>query len=204
MDVSRRDFWPRLLQMLEAMSVSHFVSFDCEMSGVTSRSSGPSRGKRSLQERYTETAEAAKRYQILQIGLTFAVQDEDQDTYVLRPYNMPINPCFEVDLDLERIFSFQTGAVDFLLKNGFNLQEPFKDGLPYLSRDEAQVAKQKAKAREDKGRFENIFFAENDIQGPAFVEKIRAETNEWLKTGKPDIESFNIVSVNSYYRLHQY
>jgi hypothetical protein len=200
MDVDKVSFEPRLLQILEALSTAHFVSIDLEMSGVSSRSAGPSRHNQSLQERYSELKEAAERYQILQIGLTIAQQDSTQGKYILRPYNFPLNPCIEEkNLDLERIFSFQSGAVDFLLEHGFNIEEPFKYGVPYLSRDEAELAKQKAKDRNDPNRFTDMVFEKNDTQAIDFMDKIRKETNQWLSTRRPDFDSFTIVSHVTFY-----
>jgi len=195
MDVDRVAFQPRLLQILESLSQAHFVSIDLELSGVSSKPAA-ARNTQTLQARYAELKQAAERYQVLQIGLTFAHYDEDRQIYVLRPYNFPLNPLFDEDLDLERIFSFQSGAVDFLLSHGFNLEEPFKNGVPYLSRDEEKLAKQKAKDREDKSRFADIELQENDIQAIDFMNKIRQETNQWLKTGKPHNDWFSIVSLS--------
>jgi poly(A)-specific ribonuclease len=195
MDVDKVSFEPRLLQILEALSTAHFVSIDLEMSGVSSRSAGPARHKQSLQERYTELKQAAERYQILQIGLTVAQEDSEQGKYVLRPYNFPLNPCIEEkSLDLERIFSFQSGAVDFLLEHGFKIEEPFEHGVPYLSRDEEKLVKQKAKDRNDPNRFTDMVFDGGDIQMIKFMKKIREETDQWLETWSPDFHQFSIVS----------
>jgi poly(A)-specific ribonuclease len=195
MDVHKVAFEPRLLQILEALSTAHFVSIDLEMSGVSSRSAGPSRHNQCLQERYVELKEAAERYQILQIGLTVVQQDSDEEKYTLQPYNFPLNPCIEEkSLDLERIFSFQSGAVDFLLEHGFNMEEPFKYGVPYLSRDEEKLAKQKAKDRNDPNRFADIEWEEGDLQTINFMAKIRKETSQWLKTRRPNYDHISIVS----------
>jgi poly(A)-specific ribonuclease len=193
MDVDNVAFLPRLLPILEAMSKCHFVSFDLELSGVTSRPSGP-RSKQTLQRRYTETKEAAERYQILQMGITFAVQDDNKEVYTLQPYNFPISPIFEEDLDIERIFSFQSGAVEFLLRNSFDIAGPFTHGVSYLSRDEEKLAKQKMKERDDKSRFTNLELNKDDVQAREFMQKIRTETNAWLKTGEPEFHQIAIVS----------
>jgi poly(A)-specific ribonuclease len=107
-----------------------------------------------------------------------------QEAYILKPFNFPLNPSFDDDLDLERIFSFQSGAVGFLLKNNFNLSEPFTRGVPYLSRDEEKMAKQKAKKRQDKSRFDDIQLPEDDVETFRFLEKVRGEINGWRETGK--------------------
>ncbi|KAF2434576.1 CAF1-domain-containing protein [Tothia fuscella] len=193
MDVGRIAFLPRLLGILEAISEAHFVSIDLELSGVPSRS-GPS-GEQNLKSRYQELRQAAARYQILQIGLTTAKQDPISKTYILRPYNFPLDPCVkEKDLNIERIFSFQSGACDFLLNNGFDFHEPFQQGVPYLSRDEEEQAKQNFRDRNDKSKFTDIVIGKDDTEALDFIKKIRKEINEWLNTGKPDSDQFSITS----------
>jgi poly(A)-specific ribonuclease len=193
MDVDKVAFYPRLLQILEDLSTAHFVSLDFELSGIpSSRPAG--RRKQTLQERYAETKEAAERYRILQVGLTCVGQNDGsgQEGYMVKPYNLPLNPSFDEDLDLERIFSFQSGAVDFLLKNNFNISEPFTRGVPYLSGDEEEKAKQKAQERQDKSRFDDIQLPEDDVETFRFLDKVRGEINEWKRLGKS--EELSIVS----------
>jgi poly(A)-specific ribonuclease len=195
MDVNKVAFFPRLLGILEAVSQAHFVSIDFELSGVPGRSER--KGEQTLESRYEELREAAARYQILQIGLTTAEQDSEKKTYILRSYNFPLNPCVKEDpLGIERIFSFQSGAVDFLIRNGFDFQIPFEHGVPYLSRDEEEQAKQKFRDRNDKSKFSNIVLGDNDDEAREFMDKIRKEVDEWLKTGRPDVDSYSIVSLS--------
>ncbi len=69
MDINRFNFWHSLPAVLEAISLSDYVAFDLEMTGV----SGHSASKTVEQ---TETAayhlavDAATTFQVLQIGLT--------------------------------------------------------------------------------------------------------------------------------------
>ena len=76
MDVSRRQFQWQLPRILRAMSHSHFVAIDLELSGIQSRPSyfaraaEVSKQKQTLQQRYEEIKDAAEKYQVLQIGLT--------------------------------------------------------------------------------------------------------------------------------------
>ncbi|QDS74780.1 hypothetical protein FKW77_001842 [Venturia effusa] len=192
MDVDKVAFYPRLLPILEDLSNAHFVSLDFELSGIASKQPGTLRQKQTIQERYAEAKEAAERYRIIQVGLTCVGQCDDagREQYVVKTSNFPLNPSLDMDvgkeLDLERIFSFQSGAVDFLLKNNFDLSQPFSRGVSYLSRVEGDTAKQKARDRGDKSRFDDIGTAEDDIQTTQFLDKVRAEIKEWRKAGKLD------------------
>lgn len=195
MEIDRVGFAPRLLEILTALSEAHFVSFDLELSGVASKSTSH-RGKQTLQERYSDVKEAAQRYQILQIGLTCAYQDKERDTYVLRPYNFNLNPLLQEKLGIERVFSFQGSAVEFLISHGFQLQQPFLAGVPYLSRDEAALAKKVAYDRLDKTQFEDLQLNSEDVQSLEFVKRVRQDITDWKTTGKPYPDFLNIVPSN--------
>ncbi|KAK4983918.1 hypothetical protein LTR50_006914 [Elasticomyces elasticus] len=146
MDVDKTSFQPLLLELLTDISEAHFVAFDLELSGIAAKQASGN-GKPTLQQRYEETRDAANDYTILQLGLTCVIEDLEHDTYVLKPYNIYVNPAIDERVDIERSFAFQSGAVHFLLKNGFQIELPFTRGVTYLSRDEAKRAKDKAYSR---------------------------------------------------------
>ena len=82
MDVDRKTFLWQLPRILNAIATAHFVSFDLELSGIPGKVGRKIRRfdeingtKQTLQERYQEAKEAAGKYQVLQIGLTCVVED---------------------------------------------------------------------------------------------------------------------------------
>ena len=78
MDIHRSAFPFELVKIIQLIADSHFVAFDLEFSGITSRrrlEEGHGRKRLSLQEVYTDVKEAADRYQILQVGLTVVQED---------------------------------------------------------------------------------------------------------------------------------
>lgn len=189
MEVDRVSFYPLLLDILTDISESHFVTFDLELSGIPSKvaKNGKGAGRQTLQERYAEVKQAAERYQILQIGLTCVQQDVEHKKYILKPYNFELSPLIEErGLDIERIFSFQSGAVDFLLKVGFDLSVPFKHGIPYLSRAESKEAREKHAKRQDKSAIADIQIKPTETESLAFLERVRDEINTWIKSRKHD------------------
>jgi poly(A)-specific ribonuclease len=198
MDVDKIAFPPRLLEILEALAECHFASIDFEFSGVSSKPAG--RSKQTLQERYAETAEAASKYQILQVGLTCAKWDDKKSAYVLKPYNIPICATFDEDLDLERQFSFQSSAVEFLLKNNFAFNVSFEDGVPYLSREEEEQAKRKFKDRSKK-EYDDIEVSDSDVLTQQFLDKVRGEIGEWQKKSRE--EGVEIVSLATRSQMHK-
>jgi poly(A)-specific ribonuclease len=196
MEVDNISFYPLLLDILHDLSEAHFVAFDLELSGVPSKGirSGSGQGRPTLQQRYLETKEAAERYQILQIGLTFVQQDVEGKKYVLKPYNFELSPVInEKGLDIERIFSFQSGAVEFLLKVGFDMALPFEHGIPYLSRLETHEARTKHAQRQDKSAIADIQLKPSEVESLAFLEHVRGEIKSWLASRNIDaLEYLNI------------
>lgn len=86
MDVTGHTFQTQLFSILGAISRSHFVSFDLELTGIPgkqfkSKTTAQSEdGRQTLQQRYEETKAAASRYQILQLGLTCVEEDKKRGT----------------------------------------------------------------------------------------------------------------------------
>ena len=84
MDITGRTFQSHLSSILGAISRSHFISFDLELSGIPgkqfkSRPTGQVEdGKQTLQQRYEETKAAAERYHVLQLGLTCVEEDRER------------------------------------------------------------------------------------------------------------------------------
>ena len=184
MEVDKVSFYPLFLDILTDISAAHFVAFDLELSGVPSKQfggGGGGNGRQTLQQRYLETKQAAERYQILQIGLTCVRQDVDNGKYLLKPYNFQLSPLIdEYGLYVERIFSFQSGACEFLLKAGFDMSVPFNHGIPYLSRAESKEAREKHAKRQDKSAISDIHIKPTETESLAFLERVRGGIKSWL------------------------
>jgi poly(A)-specific ribonuclease len=84
MDVNQAQFRKKLLPILKEIAASTFVTFDLEMSGISTRPRFSSNdrsqdvGKPSLQKQYEEMKAAAETFTILQFGLTCVSEDRDK------------------------------------------------------------------------------------------------------------------------------
>jgi poly(A)-specific ribonuclease len=183
MEVDAETFPYHLLGMFIHISEADFVSFDLELSGIPSRiqnkpAHGP--GRFTMEERYAETKMGADRYQILQVGITCARFDYIANKYVLRPYNINISPLFDERMDFEREIRFQSGACTFLLGCGFDLGAPFAKGVQYLSREEAERARQMAWDRlENKNPIPDLQLKEGDVESLDFMRRVREAIKKW-------------------------
>lgn len=77
MDVTSENFAYHLPRILDELATCCFVSLDFEFSGIALSTipHGPAARPQSLQDRYTDTKNAAEEYQVLQIGLTICHED---------------------------------------------------------------------------------------------------------------------------------
>lgn len=193
MDVDAATFPHQLLGLFTNIAEADFVSFDLELSGIPSRiQDKPPRGpgRFTMEERYAETKMGADRYQILQVGITCARFDYMANKYVLRPYNIFISPLLDERIDFEREIRFQTGACTFLLNNGFDLGLPFANGVQYLSREEAERARQMAWDRlEKKNPVPDLQLKEEDVESLDFMRRVREAIKKWKpSTSSPSLD----------------
>ncbi|PGH02485.1 hypothetical protein GX51_04653 [Blastomyces parvus] len=188
MDVTRQSFSQHLPRLLNDLVKSSFVALDLELSGIVPRQTVPSPGstlwgeKQSLQARYEEVKEAADTYQVLQIG-----------TYVLRPYNLHLNPVLDEKLGVERRWSYQSRAIEFLIKNGFRMEAPFAEGLPYLSRLEEKMAMTNLEDSENStAKIADINPENMDPESHAFITEVRRLIDSWIDEIGDKEEHLNI------------
>lgn len=184
MDIDADSFPSKLLGLLINISEADFVSFDLELSGIPSRLPAKAKpgatGRKTLEDRYLETRVAADRYQILQVGITCGRFDYLKEKYVLRPYNITLSPLLRERLDFEREICIQSGAASFLLDHDFDMGAPFRDGVQYLSRQEAELAEQLAHDRiEKKNVVEDLHLKEEDVDSLDFVRRVRKAIITW-------------------------
>jgi CAF1 family ribonuclease len=97
MDVTSRQFSSELVKILQLVADSHFVALDLEFSGIASRRARGDGSRLSLQQVYKQVREAAKQYQVLQVGLTIVEEDAQKGT--------SYSHCLVTDFELLRIDS---------------------------------------------------------------------------------------------------
>ncbi|KAL8873587.1 MAG: hypothetical protein Q9174_000979 [Haloplaca sp. 1 TL-2023] len=204
MDVNHRNFHNLLPSLLAAIADAHFVALDLELSGIPGGqinkakvpgSGSRTDGKPSLQERYEETKSAAEKYQVLQMGITCVGENRQRGVYVVRPYNFFLNPVSDERLHIERVISYQSGAVGFLLSQGFRMEGPYVDGVPYFSRIEEVEARRLEARRRDRAGIANIQIQDGDVATALFMERVRREVDGWKNDLLPMYNFLNIAPV---------
>ncbi|KAL4807539.1 ribonuclease H-like domain-containing protein [Aspergillus unguis] len=193
MDVTSQTFPYHLAKMLDDLANSVFVSIDLEFSGIATAQQGKAGPPQTIQQRYQEVKVSAEKYQVLQVGLTFCHEDAEAAKYTLKPYNMYISPIIDRRLEVERDWSFQSSAVEFLLDNKFNMDSLYRTGIQYISREEEARAILKAVERgKTASAHSSMDVKETDYESLEFLQLVRQLINEWLALGDKRDDYLNI------------
>lgn len=86
---------------------------------------------------------------------------------------------------LNRDFTFSSSASEFLARNGFDFGKVFRDGVPYLSRDEEMEMLEEYKQREDrKAKMPDLVIATDDHKNLDFLRSARKTVAAWINDPK--------------------
>lgn len=110
-----------------------------------------------------------------------------------RPYNFMLSPLFiEKDrLKLERTFSFSSATMHFLLGIEFDIEGPFKYGVPYLSRDEEHQAREIFKSL---SVFADVIIKPDETEALQFVRISQTAIQAWVNEPQVNLLLVNLLS----------
>lgn len=179
MDITNLNFLELLPEISEKIKECDFIAIDTEMSGLL-RDRCNNRFD-LVEERFKKAVDSSKGYFILQFGLSCFTKC-DSLHYRNSTYNFYIFPqATEGYGDIDRTFSIQAHAIQFLSEHGFDFNRLFKHGLSYLTFQE-----KKQLTTQLKNEFKARSKVEMDARGlPKFVPTNMGESClDWLKSVK--------------------
>lgn len=147
MDITRSNFWANLPSIIRAISYSHSIAIDLEMTGIATKDK-PDRINPTLIQVYEDAKQAALAFAILQIGLTCIFWDDEKEAYTTQTFNIPLAPNIlggdktanDLARKIDRDIGFSSKTVFFLQDNHFDFGEIFSMGIPYLSATDAALS----------------------------------------------------------------
>lgn len=149
MDVTHENFLKLLPEITQAIEQCDFIGFDTELSGLL-RERCVNRFDLPC-ERFGKAVESSRGYFIMQFGLSCFKQSQELH-YSNKTYNFYIFPQPNGTYgDINRTFSIQAHAIQFLSEHGFDFNRLFKYGLSYLTFQEKKSMTAKLK-QEHKAR----------------------------------------------------
>ncbi|XP_048408730.1 poly(A)-specific ribonuclease PARN isoform X2 [Stegostoma tigrinum] len=193
MEITRQNFKERLNLIYEAIDEADFLAIDGEFSGI---SDGPSvttltNGLDTPEERYHKLKKHSMDFLLFQFGLCTFKYDGAENRHIMKTFNFYIfpKPLSRNSPDVK--FVCQSSSIDFLANQGFDFNKVFRDGIPYLNREEERQLREQLeeKHNQSNGTGTPSFISPNSTKGPvvipeehrSFIEKIVEKVEDLLK-----------------------
>lgn len=190
MDVTKENFIELLPEITETIRTCEFIAIDTELSGLMRERSS---NRFDLpEERFAKTVESSRGYFIMQFGLSCFSRIKERH-YDNRTYNFYIFPqANEGYGDIDRTFSLQAHAIQFLTQHNFDFNKLFKHGVSYLTYQEKQqlTSRLKQELKKDKQKA-----GDSQIKHRANEEE-QQKQKEALIIAKGFLEVLELVIVN--------
>lgn len=146
MDVTNENFITLLPEIVETVRDCDFIAIDTELSGLMRERSLNNRFDLP-NERYAKAFVSSRGYFIMQFGISCFTKCPSSSEYNNRTYNFFIFPqSNEAFGDIDRSFSLQAHAIQFLSENGFDFNKLFRHGVSYLTFEEKKNLSAKLRA----------------------------------------------------------
>lgn len=200
MEITRQNFKEHLSLIYEAIEEADFLAIDGEFSGI---SDGPSvstltNGLDTPEERYQKLKKHSMDFLLFQFGLCTFTYDSAENRHIMKTFNFYVfpKPLSRNSPDVK--FVCQSSSIDFLANQGFDFNKVFRDGIPYLNRDEERQLREQLeeKHQQSNGTGTPSFISPNSAKGPvvipeehrSFIEKIVEKVEDLLKNDKGSLE----------------
>lgn len=203
MEVTNSNFNTLLPEIEHAINRSSFISVDCELSGLTVVRN--INAFDSPKEYYQKMRSNSRDFLVMQYGISIFRYDESEHNFKQRTYNFfifrrPINKNIP-----DQRFLCQSSSIDFLIGNGFDFNKLFKEGISYLTEEEAEKYKTNVdqwyqnfleiiESKQSDEGCDSIQIPDNAVQ---FVEDIKSKIDNFLESGDNELE---LPKCNAYFR----
>ncbi|KAK4239630.1 ribonuclease H-like domain-containing protein [Achaetomium macrosporum] len=185
MDINRFNFWQTLPVVLQAISLSEYVAIDLEMTGMSGHSINEAL-EHTDEAAYHLAAEAARTFQIVQLGLTCLSYDREMNAYRAQTFTFYVTPeftppCAALAELIDRKVAFSYRSFLFLKENNFSFEKAFSEGVPYLSRSDDALA---TRLYLSSGRHQSTAYPGRalDTWSRKFYSDTRNEISAWFET----------------------
>ena len=129
MEILCDNFAEKLNFMVESVKTADFVCIDSEFSGLNVGFEDQQNGFDELEDRYQKLRHNCKRMNAFQFGVCTFKWDQEQNTYVSRPFNVYTWPHSEI-LGSSTM-QFKASNIAFLTKHKFDFNKLFTMGVNY-------------------------------------------------------------------------
>ncbi|KAI9227884.1 MAG: ribonuclease H-like domain-containing protein [Piptocephalis tieghemiana] len=192
MEVTRDEFTRLLPSILADLEACDFCAIDAEFTGFTTESAQSSHFD-SLDDRYTKYRTIANTYQICQLGICPFIYHPEEGIYKAHPYNFYVLPRKGSTSNdtVGASFSCQALSLEFLRRQGFDLNRWIWYGIGYMTKEE------EAKRNRSPQELSDVYV---DPPGQIFLQNAQKSIRLWLclLQGSSAEQYLNIPTANGY------
>ena len=128
MDLTKSNFAEKLPFVLESIQSADYIALDCEFSGLSVNSQDQIHAFDQVEERYQKLRHNCARMNAFQVGVCTFQWDPTKNNYISRPFNAYVLPDPAL---ADRVLQFKASNIGFLVKNHFDFNKLFKEGISY-------------------------------------------------------------------------
>ncbi|KAJ3362886.1 hypothetical protein GGF31_001311 [Allomyces arbusculus] len=136
--ITHDTFMAALPVVREAIAKADLIALDCEFSGIDDPHATPLDRPLfydSPEQLYQKSRAIVAKYRLLQLGLCCLTKSgNNSNTYGARAFAFHLCPRAHADLGLDSTVTFQTSALQFMAKNGYDFGLTLGHGIAHLSR----------------------------------------------------------------------
>jgi poly(A)-specific ribonuclease len=149
--VTKSNFIGLLPSILHHIKDADFITFDTELTGLTTGSQSKYFYYDDVIDRYRKLRDSASNFGMLQIGLSAFKYKASGDKYTSTSWSFHLFPVVGGSGNDFRRWTLQLSSITFLKEHGFDFNKTFLDGIPYLSiKEESDLRNKKTQTRVDK------------------------------------------------------
>ncbi|PRP76817.1 poly(A)-specific ribonuclease PARN [Planoprotostelium fungivorum] len=200
MNVSRANFKAALERFNGIIPNCKLVSFDLEMSGLTSHPTKRTLWIDNPQDYYSKIRDSAQSFAITQFGVCLWSLNKRSGLWTSHPFNFEITT--HQPLVGERVFLSQASSLKFLSQNSFDFNRWIYEGVEYMSKEEEEKV---GKSPHSPGRV--FVLAPTQSANPivltkpddiAYVDSLKEKIKTWMDGGRE--ERLGLPTNNSFQR----
>jgi CAF1 family ribonuclease len=180
MNINKENFWEEAPRLLEAISHAEYIAYDFEMTGINHKDRDAVGPRSTVQEVYRRWRKAAWDFVPIQLGVTLVNFNEAENAYLVKTYTISVTPqtprfnraSRSLIRDLDRRYGQANDSIEFLEDHDINTAEIYKDGVPYMSREEACSVRHQTRATVSRDRLH--------WKDARFYDEVRKSVQRWL------------------------
>ncbi|XP_058798112.1 poly(A)-specific ribonuclease PARN-like isoform X2 [Phymastichus coffea] len=184
MEVTRTNFQNVLAELDDVLQKATFLAIDGEFTGLNS---GPDANAYDTPAQYyTKLRSGSMDFLLVQFGLATFTYNSETNKYSQRAYNFYVFPRPFDRSSPDCRFKCQASSIAFLANQGFDFNKLFKQGIPYLTKDEEDKLNKKMEEKQ-KLRDEGLDLIPISDDDKPQIEEICARIDNFIESVEEEL-----------------